>query len=109
MKNLYLQGWFYVLTGLWPLIHMRSFERVSGPKTDKWLVYTVSLMILCSGLMFVVFNDHREMIYLALMNAACLAAIDIIFSVRSIIRKVYLLDAVVELLFIGWHVGVLTK
>ena len=28
--------------GLWPLLHIRSFEWVFGPKTDRWLVKTVA-------------------------------------------------------------------
>lgn len=27
-------GLFHVATGLWPLPHYRSFEAVTGPKTD---------------------------------------------------------------------------
>ena len=26
-----LMGWFYLFTGVWPLLHRRSFERVTGP------------------------------------------------------------------------------
>ena len=32
------QGALYVVTGVWPLLHMASFEAVTGPKTDDWLV-----------------------------------------------------------------------
>jgi hypothetical protein len=34
------QGAFYLSSGVWPLISMRTFERITGPKTDKWLVKT---------------------------------------------------------------------
>jgi hypothetical protein len=27
-------GGFYLLTGVWPLVHMPSFLAVTGPKTD---------------------------------------------------------------------------
>lgn len=37
-----LHGIFNVLNGLWPLLHMHSFEAVFGLKTDKWLVRTVA-------------------------------------------------------------------
>lgn len=39
------QGIYYVASGLWPLLHMRSFEAVTGPKRDKWLVNTVGALI----------------------------------------------------------------
>ena len=44
------QAAFYVLTGTWPLINLESFEWVTGPKTDDWLVYTVGLLIVAIGL-----------------------------------------------------------
>jgi hypothetical protein len=36
------QAMFYVITGLWPLVSLGSFERVTGPKTDDWLVHIVN-------------------------------------------------------------------
>ena len=39
------QGAYYAVTGLWPLIHMRSFEAISGPKRDQWLVKTIGLLL----------------------------------------------------------------
>jgi len=44
-----LQGGFYVITGLWPLIHMPSFVRVTGPKMDVWLVRTVGALAAAIG------------------------------------------------------------
>jgi hypothetical protein len=32
-----LYGLFNVAGGLWPLVHLPSFEAVSGPGTDRWL------------------------------------------------------------------------
>jgi hypothetical protein len=37
------QGVFYLATGLWPLLNIRTFERVTGPKTDKWFVKTAGV------------------------------------------------------------------
>lgn len=33
-------GLFRVGSGLWPVIDLKSFERVTGPRTDGWLVKT---------------------------------------------------------------------
>ena len=44
------QGLYYAFTGVWPLISMSSFLAVTGPKTDLWLVNTVGILVLCSGL-----------------------------------------------------------
>lgn len=43
------QGAFYLATGIWPLVSMRTFERVTGPKTDKWLVKTAGVLITAIG------------------------------------------------------------
>lgn len=99
-----IQGWFYVLTGVWPLIHMKSFEAVTGPKTDKWLVKTVALMILCSGIIFIRFADEEAALWLAIMNAVSLTFIDVYYSLKKVIRKIYLLDAVVEMGFVMAYV-----
>jgi uncharacterized membrane protein len=36
---------FNVAGGVWPLVHMRSFEAALGPKIDRWLVYTVACLM----------------------------------------------------------------
>ena len=43
------QGLYFAATGVWPLVHMRSFERVTGPKTDTWLVRTVGVLVTVIG------------------------------------------------------------
>ena len=43
------QGVYYVLTGLWPLVKMRSFEAITGPKVDRWLAQTVGWLVTVVG------------------------------------------------------------
>ena len=43
------QGGFYVATGLWAIVHIGSFQKVTGPKTDIWLVKTVGLLLVAIG------------------------------------------------------------
>ena len=66
-----IQGIFYVVTGLWPLIHMPSFLQVTGPKTDLWLVRTVGVLVT--------------------------VAIDTIHVLSQVIPPIYLADAAVEI------------
>ena len=40
---------YYVGTGLWPLLHRSTFERVTGRKTDFWLAQTVGVTVLAIG------------------------------------------------------------
>lgn len=45
-----LQAGVYLSTGVWPLAHRRSFESVTGPKTDFWLAQTVGVTVSAIGL-----------------------------------------------------------
>src|SRR3712207_1603159 len=80
------QGLFYLITGVWPLVHMRSFEAITGPKTDRWLVQTAGLLIsvigavlLRAGIQHRTTDDH---LLLGVGSAAGLAAIDVIHVSR---------------------------
>lgn len=46
---LHVQGWVYVVTGLWPVVHLASFEVVTGEKYDDFLVHTVGLLLFVVG------------------------------------------------------------
>ncbi|MBT2586521.1 hypothetical protein [Arthrobacter sp. ISL-95] len=99
-----VQGSFNVISGLWPLVHMGSFEAVTGPKTDKWLVRTVSGLLITIGVEQLRAASRAEADpaskRLGIGTAATLAAIDLIYVTKGRISKNYLLDAVVEILFI---------
>jgi len=99
------QGSLNVITGLWPIVHMRSFEAVSGYKTDKWLVRTVAGLLITIGseqLRAATGSEERKAAArrLGIGTAATLAAIDLTYAVKGEISKIYLLDAALELLII---------
>lgn len=102
---LFLQGLYYTLTAFWPLVHIESFMKVTGHNKMDWLVYTVALMILSSGLVFLYtgMGDSSvpaEVVILSVLNGLSLAYIDIYFSFKKVIRKIYLADAFVEIMII---------
>jgi len=102
-----MQGLFYFGTGVWPLISMRTFLMVTGPKTDLWLVKTVGILIAVIGAVLFyagLAGDVTPPIFvLSVCSAACLTAVDVNYVSKGVIAKVYLLDAAVELLLIaGW-------
>lgn len=102
-----LMGRFYLLTGVWPLLHIRSFEWVTGPKTDRWLVKTVGALVSATGLALLLAARRQrvptDVAVLAMANAASLATIDVVYVAKKRIRPVYLLDAVVEVaLLAAW-------
>jgi hypothetical protein len=95
------QAAYFVTTGAWPLLHRRSFERVTGPKDDYWLVQTVGLLVLSIGASLaygVRRGDPAPALRFAAVTAAvALAGIDVVHVARRRISPVYLADAVVEL------------
>ena len=102
-----LQGGFDVVTGLWPIFHLRSFEAVTGPKLEGWLVKTVGSLITAIGGTLMLAGSRRrvtpEVRLLAVGSAAALAAVDVLYTSRKRISPIYLLDAATELgLIAGW-------
>ena len=101
----YGQGLYYLVTGIWPLLSMRTFEAVTGPKADKWLVKTVGVLVGIVGAVLMLSARRRhvapEPALLAAGSAAGLAAIDTVYAARGRISKVYLLDAVVEIALVA--------
>lgn len=99
-----VQGVFNVLNGLWPLVHIRSFEAVFGPKTDKWLVRTVGGLLLVNGIAQLLAGRAGAQVQhakrLGMGTAATLTAVDLIYVGNGTLSKMYLLDAAAELLWI---------
>lgn len=105
----FVQGAYFAVTGLWPLVHMASFLTVTGPKTDLWLVQTVGVLVLAIGLALLVAARRRvslETRVLAVGSALGLAAVDVVFSTNGTISGVYMLDALVEVVLVVAWVGV---
>lgn len=104
------QGLLYAVTGIWPLIHMDSFEWVTGEKVDDWLVRTVGVLVLVIGgvLLGAVWRQRitAELAAVAVGAALGLTAIDVFYVAVGRIPPVYLLDAVAELALAGcWVAG----
>ena len=98
-----IQGTMYFVTGVWPLVHMASFEAVTGPKTDDWLVYTVGLLLAVIGGVLVAARARRVVdglvVALAIGTALSLAAVEVVHMVNGTISRIYLLDAAIEAVF----------
>ncbi len=113
---LWVQGTYYSLTGIWPLVSVESFQQITGRKTDHlvtgnegdhWLVMTVAVLVLAIGLAIVFAAWRRacpaEIALLAILSALGLTGIDIVYVYRGAIPPVYLVDAVAEvLLLLTW-------
>jgi hypothetical protein len=101
-RLLAIQSGYYGITGIWPILHLRSFEAVTGPKIDDWLVHMVGLLAAAIGLVLgaaTVRNRVRspDIVLLAISSAAAFAAIDIWYGVSGRISSIYLADAGVQI------------
>jgi hypothetical protein len=101
-------GVLNVVGGVWPLVHISSFEAVFGPKTDRWLVKTVAGLLIVNGLAQLATSPSaegmRQARRLGVGTAAVLAAIDLVYVPAGRISKMYLLDAALEVAWImAWY------
>ena len=98
---LHVQAAYYIATGVWPLMSRRAFERVTGPKADWWLVQMVGLLAVSAGATLAVgARDERPSAATRTLGVLCalsFAGIDTVHALRGRISKIYLADALVEL------------
>ena len=101
-----VQGIYFLITGIWPLISMRTFLAVTGPKTDLWLVKTVGLILAVIGAVLLYAQltaaVNAPVIFLAIGAAASLVIIEIVYVLKRVISPIYLGDAAAELILIAW-------
>lgn len=101
-----VQGIYFLVTGIWPWISMRTFLAVTGPKTDLWLVKTVGLILAVIGAVLLYAQltaaINPPVIFLAIGAAASLVFVEIIYVVKRVISPIYLGDAAAELILIAW-------
>ena len=104
------QGLYYGATGVWPLLSRRTFEAVTGPKDDWWLVETFSLTLLpiAAALAAAAARDRvtPEIGLLGAGAAGVLAGTDVAIALRRVGRPSYLVDAAASAAILaGWAVS----
>ncbi|HTK75483.1 MAG TPA: hypothetical protein VL371_09515 [Gemmataceae bacterium] len=108
-----VEGFYYLGTGLWPLVSIDSFLKVTGPKTDVWLVQAFGVVVGVVGVVLLVAAWRRkvplEIVTLAVGMALALAGVDIIFVLRRSIGPVYLIDAMAEIGLVALWCGAMVR
>lgn len=108
-RLLIAQGIFWLITGMWGLIDIRSFMWVTGPKTDVWLVKTVSALIVSIALTLLLGAKSKgpKVPFMVLGMAGCisLSTIDFIYTSNGTISNIYLLDAAAEIAILVAYIG----
>ncbi len=98
------QGFYYIITGLWPIVHMPSFLAVTGLKIDLWLVETVAVLVLVIGIGLLIAARRSQISFplsiIAAGSAFGLSCIDVIYVWQGEISVVYLLDAILEIILL---------
>jgi hypothetical protein len=100
------QGAYYLVSGAWAVVHIDSFQKVTGRKTDLWLVKTVGLLLAAIGGGLILAGVSRQfapgLVFIAMASAVALLAIELVYVSKRVISAIYLADAVVELGFLIW-------
>lgn len=94
------------------MVHIESFQKVTGPKADLWLVKTVGLLLVGIGAGLIVAALRQQfdpaIIVIAIASAAALVAVEIVYVLKHVIAPIYLADAAIELVFIfAWTASLL--
>lgn len=104
-----VQALYISITAIWPLVHIDSFMRVTGYKTDTWLVKTVSVLLF--PLMVLLYRSavKSKPIPLTLSasvisGTAGLIIVELVYYFKGVIARVYFLDAIIETVFLLWWI-----
>lgn len=89
-----------MITGLWPIFSMHSFQKVTGPKTDEWLVKTIGMLITVSGFNLLRSAFHHQIskdtAFNSIGQAFSIGSVSLFYSLKGRIPKIYLLEAAAE-------------
>ncbi len=95
-----VQGGYYLIGGLWPLVHFRSFEKVTGRKPDRFVTEVASALYVAIGAALLA-GGKRPPLHLrtlAVLAGGASAGLDL--RHRPALRAVYLAEAALEGLLI---------
>ena len=103
----FAQGAYFVVSGAWALVHIESFQRVTGPKTDLWLVKTVGALLVGIGAALILAGTRQQfdpaVVLIAMASAAALLGVELVYVPKRVISPIYLVDAAIEAGFLaGW-------
>jgi hypothetical protein len=95
------QGIFYIASGLWPIVHFRSFEKAAGPRYDRRLMKALGGLTAVLGATLVAGSFERKsstaLRVLGIGSAIALAAADVVAIARKrLSTKAAIADIVAE-------------
>jgi hypothetical protein len=108
---LWLQGIYLVLTGVWPIVHYPSFEKITGGKTDVWLVKTTGGVLTAIGCSLLAAANSTgatdlPVVIMGMGSALALLVADAYYAARRVILPVYLVDAAMQFAWmLMWYIS----
>jgi hypothetical protein len=97
------QGLFNLVGGTWPIVWLRSFEWVYGPKEEDWLQKTSGGLLVASAIALLAAEDSPDSMrtarHIGMGVALTYLVIDLIYIPKGRLRKTYVQDVVCEA---GW-------
>ncbi|WP_394673772.1 hypothetical protein [uncultured Chryseobacterium sp.] len=99
----FLQAVYYFVTGLWPLVHLKSFFEVTGPKTDVWLVQMVGALIFSYSILFFYMALTRQLLHIhavvGSLSSFAIGCIEFYYYLQGTLRGVYYVGFIIETCF----------
>lgn len=104
-----LHALYFLIGGAWAVMGKRTFEAVTGPKVDYWLVRTVGGLLSVTAVVLALASIRNrltaEIRLLAIGMSGVLASVSLVYSIKGRIRPVYLLDAAANVVLISVWIG----
>ena len=98
------QSTYIMVTAVWPILDIETFMAITGRKTDLWLVKTVGALLIpvatCLSSYLFIGSDRRPALVLGTLTSISFIIIDFHYALNDIISDVYLVDGVIQLLFL---------
>ncbi len=89
-----VQGIYFLVTGIWPILSMSTFLKITGPKPDLWLVKTIGLLLAVIGAVLIISQVSTEInasiTILGIGSALSLAIIEFVYVAKRVISSIYL-------------------
>ena len=98
------QSAYILITAVWPILDIESFMRITGYKTDIWLVKTVGALLIpvaaCLSTYLFLEADKRPAFVLGMLTCVSFIAIDFYYALNDVISDIYLVDGIVQIIFL---------
>jgi len=102
------QGIYYLLRGLWSLLHLGAVETLTETRHDLWLSQEVGALVLVIGAALCLAAYRRqgspELMVIALGSALGMGVIELIFILHHRISALYLLDVIIQFSLVAFWV-----